>query len=424
MICEDLLSIKQLNKGLKFLGGKEGLTRSIRWIYFADCMECLDEKENPAEWIYGGELIVVTNESLTGNEQKFLALMRAVNTKNVAGFIINVGQVPDTAISLAEELAIPIFEISWSLRLVDLSQILCKALIEEENYENSLDHILFTILYADNMAPSALIYQAKYYGVDLQQKCRMLVFDIDNFGAFIRENKIKDEGAISEIKNVLTKAIKREFRMAGIKNVMTLLQSDSANVLIPSNSLNEESLIEVLHNIRTKFSSACHGLTLTIGIGNSYEYIDEMKLSLQEANKAIEISHIKNTPSPIIFYKDTGIYSLLMQIDNGRVLDNYYMSHLEPLMEVDKLQEGNLCKTLETYLKCNCNANAAADQLFIHRNTMRYRLDKIKSILGKEITDTDACMELNLAFHIKKYRNKLHKTTHSNQFVLETQSGL
>ena len=74
------------------------------------------------------------------------------------------------------------------------------------------------------------------------------------------------------------------------------------------------------------------------------------------------------------------------------------------LIQSDVLQEGDLCKTLEAYLDHNCNAAAAAEHLFIHRNTMRYRMDKIKKILCCELDDLDVYLELKMAFEIKNYR--------------------
>mgnify|MGYP001630404243 FL=1 len=104
------------------------------------------------------------------------------------------------------------------------------------------------------------------------------------------------------------------------------------------------------------------------------------------------------------FYEKLGIYSLIAQISNGKFLDDYVESRIGELIKADQMQEGGLCETLETYLAHNCNANAAAEYLFIHRNTMRYRMDKIKRILDDDINDMEVFLELKLAFAIKRYR--------------------
>jgi len=108
----------------------------------------------------------------------------------------------------------------------------------------------------------------------------------------------------------------------------------------------------------------------------------------------------------VLFRSNLGIYSLITQISNGKFLDEYVESKIGKLIKMDKMQEGDLCDTLETYLEYNCNANAASESLFIHRNTMRYRMDKIKKILDNDINNMSVLLELKLAFAIKHYRDR------------------
>ncbi|WP_455797193.1 PucR family transcriptional regulator ligand-binding domain-containing protein [Clostridium butyricum] len=76
MNCEDLLDIVQLKKGLKLIAGDCGLKRDIRWLYFADCIQCLNDDDNIREYIHGGELVIITNETLTGNEERILEIIK------------------------------------------------------------------------------------------------------------------------------------------------------------------------------------------------------------------------------------------------------------------------------------------------------------------------------------------------------------
>jgi len=140
------------------------------------------------------------------------------------------------------------------------------------------------------------------------------------------------------------------------------------------------------------------------GIGTSYEYIEDFRKSYQEAKNTLAISKISADEKKVYFYEKLGIYSLIAQISNGKFLDDYVESRIGELIKADQMQEGGLCETLETYLAHNCNANAAAEYLFIHRNTMRYRMDKIKRILDDDINDMEVFLELKLAFAIKRYR--------------------
>ena len=61
-------------------------------------------------------------------------------------------------------------------------------------------------------------------------------------------------------------------------------------------------------------------------------------------------------------------------MDDTRVLDEYVGIQLGNLFRYDEINTGNLCETLENYLAHNCNAKKTAETMFLHRNTMNYRL--------------------------------------------------
>lgn len=401
MNCEDLMKMKQIRSGMKLITGEAGMLRPIRWIYFADCVQCLSDDFNVAELIHGGELVIITNESLTGND-KIIELIRVLNEKEIAGIVVNEGQISNALINYCSEQTLPLFELSVKLHLIDLSQIVCKALVEEEINANSRERILSSIFFSEQINASEILEQANYLGVNLKGKYRVVALKVYHS----KHNKTNDnsEGFFLEVREGLKKEVKNEFRSFGLQKVMVLLQNDTAAALIPAELFSRDLFITILTNIIRHIESSYH-VTVKAGVGTSYEYIEDFKKSLKEAENALSIFKIIDENEKVFFYENLGIYSLIAQINNGRFLDEFVENHIGNLIKTDNLSEGELCETLETYLNCNCNANAAAETLFIHRNTMRYRLDKIKKILGSEINDMSACLELKLAFAIKHYRD-------------------
>ena len=65
-------------------------------------------------------------------------------------------------------------------------------------------------------------------------------------------------------------------------------------------------------------------------------------------------------------------------------------------MRYDKQNATNMVETLDCYFACNCNVSETAKALFIHRNTLIYRIDKIKSILGRDLKDSEERLLLQL----------------------------
>lgn len=404
MNCEDLMNMKQIRNGMKLVAGEKGVDRNIRWIYFADCVQCLKEDFNLAELIHGEELVIVTNESLTGDDEKIIDMIRVMFSKNIAGFVINEGQISQRVIDYCNEIELPLYELSVELHLIDLSQIVCKALVEEESNTNSRERILSSILYTDNLDTEEILEQANYLGVNLSGKHRIVVLHMYEREGLPDEKKTVDEGHLMEVRENIKKSIETEFRAYGMRHVMVLSQPNAAVILLPADLFSRDLLIMILTNIMKRGEAKYH-ISMKAGVGTSYEYIEDFKKSHQEAKNALAISKIVTKEQKVYFYENLGIYSLIAQISNGKFLDDYIESRIGKLIKADKMQEGELCETLETYLEHNCNANATAEALFIHRNTMRYRMEKIKRILGDDINDMSMFLELKLAFAIKRYRD-------------------
>lgn len=408
MNCEDLIHMKSLNHSVKLVAGKTGIARDIRWIYFADCMQCVDEYD-PKEYIHGGELVVITDKDLTNNNDTIISIIEAMNEKNVTGFAINYGQISDEIKALCDKLELPLFELALELHLIDFSQIICKALIEEESQSNSIDRLLLSILFEEGFDKENIIYQAGFYGFNLNKSHRIIVFDILHFAKELQKQNITNETDINEKKESFRKIIKGEFALYGLKNVMILLQSDSAIMMLPSDFFTEALLTIICKRIIDKFRDI-NKMELCIGIGSNYKYLEEIRNSYSEAKNMISLAPVLKKDVNIYYFKNNSIYCLLMQIKDEKYLDDFMDSQLKELIEIDKIQDGSLCSTLEAYLQNNCNANATAQKLFIHRNTMRYRLEKIRNILNCNLEDSFVIMQLQVALCIKKYKESINKS--------------
>ena len=105
----------------------------------------------------------------------------------------------------------------------------------------------------------------------------------------------------------------------------------------------------------------------------------------------------------LYFFEELGIYALLFNIEDISAFELFYNRELGKLIEHDKLNGSQLCKTLEVYFEKNKIIGKTADALYIHRNTLRYRLDKIQSLLGKDFDEVDNLVNINMAFKIKNY---------------------
>lgn len=399
--CDEILNLPSL-KGLKVVAGKAGLHRNLRWIYVAECFE--DTREI-VHWLHGGELVIITGLGLHGDFKALAELIEGINSKNVAGLVINVGRyirsIPEEIIALADSLELPLFEMPWESKLVEVTRDICGTIIMKEMEEKSLNNLLENILFSDHDIEENLIDRAACYGYDLTGLNRVGILDIDGFASFLKIKGIKDEGFVIDIKSRFQKIV-REVFLRKDKKPLTMMRSDSLIFLVESSGDDEKELRAVAGEINQIAQKRLYGLTVSCGIGNSYSSLKEMKKSYKEAEQALRAVKCENKKSAVQFYKELGIYSLLFSIRDLDTLRKFYNETFESLIQYDRLNASDLMNTLEVYLEESCNVASASERLYIHRNTLKYRIQKIEELLGCNLKDLRDCIKYGIGFKIQK----------------------
>ena len=104
--------------------------------------------------------------------------------------------------------------------------------------------------------------------------------------------------------------------------------------------------------------------------------------------------------------KPTDIAALLEGLANSPDL-RPFRKLIEPLETHDRERNGDLVRTLEVFFAANANASEAADRLFLHRNSLLYRLERIQELTGLDLKDHRARLALQLGLlAVSKERSK------------------
>lgn len=140
-----------------------------------------------------------------------------------------------------------------------------------------------------------------------------------------------------------------------------------------------------------------------MGVGNVFTDVSSIKRSVTEAKKAHKVIRKGNDKSSLRYYDEIGIYRVFFELPDDEVLHNLLSETLGVLMEYDKENAGDLLHTLEVFLEQNCNIAAATEALFVHRNTVKYRIRRSEEILGRDLKDVTVQFNLRLAFKIMHY---------------------
>lgn len=398
MNCEDMVKIPELENVLLLRAGAGGMKNIVRWIYFADCLQCVQSEYKVEDYIHGGEFVILTNRSVTDNKDTLIGLIGKMLAHGISALGINEGQISDELIQYADENDLPLFELPEKYPLIDLSQILCNKLVLEENNKNLEEQLFTSILDSEHLNRESVLAQARYLNVDLSGG-----FCVVEFALKAAQNQNGNSLALGrELRHIIS----MEFSFYTASDILMLSQTGSVLALVSSERIKEEDLKMILQRIVEK-SRKQHKITVDIGIGTEVEYLEDVKISRKEAADAIRNAAMADASGQIYRYREQGIYTLISKIQDDKFLDKYVEKQIGSLIRADALNKGNLCETLESYLNHNCNVKETAQALYIHRNTMNYRMNKIKEILGEDFENLDNCLMLKLAFIIRRYRSNM-----------------
>ncbi|GAW28193.1 CdaR family transcriptional regulator [Carboxydocella sp. ULO1] len=138
------------------------------------------------------------------------------------------------------------------------------------------------------------------------------------------------------------------------------------------------------------------GIRISIGIGEFYPSPLDLCKSYREAIQAIDIGDKVYGYGHITAYHELGVYGILGQV-NKDIIGGVSLALLERLLQYDSENHTDLVKTLEIYLDEKESFSAAAKRLFVHPNTVKYRIDKVRDILGFDLFEHP---EQRLNFHL------------------------
>ena len=135
---------------------------------------------------------------------------------------------------------------------------------------------------------------------------------------------------------------------------------------------------------------------LTIGIGRSYEGAEELYKSYGQAKLIVE-NLCKTNMRNIKHYDDLGLYRILAFEGLQDELIEFCSDTIKPLIEYDKINNSELIKTLKIYFECDGNMKKISEKMYMHYNTIIYRVQQIKDITGLDIENGDSRLNLEIA---------------------------
>jgi DNA-binding PucR family transcriptional regulator len=137
-----------------------------------------------------------------------------------------------------------------------------------------------------------------------------------------------------------------------------------------------------------------------LGIGDVCERPSEFPRSYREAQVALKVQRAIGAPRPITSFDQLGIYSVLADVEDTGALERFAGDWLSALLQYDAQHNAELVSTLASYVEHGANSASTAIALSVHRNTLKYRLQRVREISGHDLNDPDTLFNLQLAVRV------------------------
>ena len=162
-----------------------------------------------------------------------------------------------------------------------------------------------------------------------------------------------------------------------------------------------DAAIEMIEHARLAVAAAIPEAGVSAGLGRPMTHPSAFAQCHGEAERALAIAQRLLGGGRTVHYGTAGIERLLVHLLGNPELEQFASDTLGELLIYDQQHRGELVHTLDVFLRCNGNHVRAAEQLHLHRNTLLYRLERAREILGRELEDAETRLALQVALRIR-----------------------
>ncbi len=181
--------------------------------------------------------------------------------------------------------------------------------------------------------------------------------------------------------------------------VINISESDIALVKEVKSDIDGKDLEKLARSISDSLSSEFYTHSL-VGIGTPVVGVKDLARSFKEAQVALEVGKVFDTERNIVSYDHLGIARLIYQLPT--TLCEMFLKEIFKVGSIETLDQETLF-TIQRFFENNLNVSETSRKLFVHRNTLVYRLEKIKKLTGLDLREFDDAIVFKVALMVKKY---------------------
>ncbi|MGH2911777.1 MAG: PucR family transcriptional regulator [Solirubrobacteraceae bacterium] len=382
--------------------GEENAGAAVRWVHSTELVD-------PTPWLRGGELLLTTGLQLT-NAKLQREFVERLAEREIAGLGFGTGfahkKIPAAILNTARKRDFPLFEVSYELPFIAVTERVFAQLLNER-YEllqrNMAGDVLAEAL-TGRLYPDELQARLRPFGIG--ERAAVLAFALQEPGAAAQTLEaileragvhslvalrngllcavVDCEGDIANGVPAVLRAGAREESQGGSR------ARESPPVGVPTNDP-----VELARRVRGELGTR-FGEVRAAASRPAPTHM--LRRSFHEARCALEAVRLANGAAPdVATYENLGAFQLLLSLQDDEALASYCHSVLGPVESDEGKYGDELLRSLDVFIEQNGHWERAAQALYCHRHTLRYRIKRVEALTGRDFSHARDRIEFWLA---------------------------
>ncbi len=388
---------------LELVCGRESAGVHVRWVHSTELLD-------PTPWLRGGELLLTTGLLLKSAASQ-RELVQRLADRGIAGLGFGVGfaheRLPAALVSAARSRAFPLFEVPYEMPFIAITERVFARLLDEryEMLQRSMAGDVLAEALTGRLYPEELQARLRPFGIG--ERAAVLAFALADPGrsadpavaAPLVEQILAREplaGSLVAIRAGLLCAVIDDGRAAGA-GIGDGGKGDGVEVggAAVAVGMSEGYPIELAGRVRAELSARLGEVRAS---ASRVAPTQSLRLSFHEARCALEAVRLRNGDAPeVATYRDLGAFQLLLSLQDDDALLSYCANVLGPVEAGEGDYGDELLRSLDVFIEHNGHWEKAANALFCHRHTLRYRIRRVEQLTGRDFSNARDRIEFWLA---------------------------
>jgi purine catabolism regulator len=354
--------------GLELTAGHESANAHVRWVHST-------ELPDPTPWLRGGELLLTTGMQLKEAQLQREFIGRLADHR-IAGLGFGTGfahkRLPAALVTAARKRGFPLFEVPYELPFIAITERAFAQLVNEryELLQRSMAGDVLAEALTGHLYPEELQARLRPFGIG--EQVAVLAFSLPD---------------TSVAASTLERALEREH----VRSLVAI----RGGLLCAVIDAREQDPIELARGMRVELAARFGEVRAA---ASRAAPTHSLRLSFHEARCALEAARLANGQAPdVASYRDLGAFQLLLSLQDDDALISYCRGVLGPVEQGEGDYGDELLRSLDAFIEHNGHWEKAANALYCHRHTLRYRIRRVEQLTGRDFSNARDRIEFWLA---------------------------